>query len=306
MLEYELKINPEFEEIIPPISPDEFTQLEDNIVAEGELLMPIIIWKGFIIDGHSRYKILQKHPEIECKIIEKHFEDKYEAIAWICKNQIGGRNLSERYIKYLRGKQYEAEKKSCKFHGNQYTLAKESGLGYFNPDHNIHGTRTALAEKNGVSESKIRYSQEFSRGLDAAEEVLPGIRKEVLNGTINPTDQAIKGIARLPMEKRKDAAERLRTLTDRRSLPRDKIKEQSADRIASDTEADTVSCVNEEDIINSIGAAVGDLIDLCNNYFTRFPKLLSDERYQRKTMETLNEFRIYISKIERKNTYESN
>ena len=155
MLEHELKINPEFEEIIPPISPDEFTQLEDNIVAEGELLMPIIIWKGFIIDGHSRYKILQKHPEIECKIIEKHFEDKYEAIAWICKNQIGGRNLSERYIKYLRGKQYEAEKKSCKFHGNQYTLAKESGLGYFNPDHNIHGTRTALAEKNGVSESMI-------------------------------------------------------------------------------------------------------------------------------------------------------
>ena len=55
MLEHELKINPEFEEIIPPISPDEFTQLEDNIVAEGELLMPIIIWKGFIIDGHSRY-----------------------------------------------------------------------------------------------------------------------------------------------------------------------------------------------------------------------------------------------------------
>ena len=72
MLEHELKINPEFEEIIPPISPDEFKQLEDNIVAEGELLMPIIIWKGFIIDGHSRYKILQKHPEIECKIIEKH------------------------------------------------------------------------------------------------------------------------------------------------------------------------------------------------------------------------------------------
>ena len=306
MLEHELKINPEFEEIIPPISPDEFTQLEDNIVAEGELLMPIIIWKGFIIDGHSRYKILQKHPEIECKIIEKHFEDKYEAIAWICKNQIGSRNLSERYIRYLRGKQYEAEKKSCKFHGNQYTLAKESGLGKFCPDQKSHGTRTLIAQRNGVPECEVKQSQQFCRGLDAAEEVLPGIRKEVLNGTINPTDQAIKGIARLPMEKRKDAAERLRTLTDRRSLPRDKVKAQSVDRIAPDTEAVLVSCLNEDVIINSIGFADGDLIDLCNNYFTRFPKLLSDERYQRKTMEALNEFRIYISKIERKNAYDSN
>ena len=306
MLEHELKINPEFEEIIPPISPDEFTQLEDNIVAEGELLMPIIIWKGFIIDGHSRYKILQKHPEIECKIIEKHFEDKYEAIAWICKNQIGSRNLSERYIRYLRGKQYEAEKKSCKFHGNQYTLAKESGLGKFFPDQKSHGTRTLIAQRNGVPECEVKQSQQFCRGLDAAEEVLPGIRKEVLNGTINPTDQATKGIARLPMEKRKDAAERLRTLTDRRSLPRDKVKAQSVDRIAPDREAVPVSCVNEDDIINSIGAAVSDLIYLSNNYITRFPKLLSDERYQRKTMEALNEFRIYISKIERKNAYDSN
>ena len=87
-MKLELQINPEFEEVIPPAGHEEFKQLEENIVAEGELLMPIIIWNGYIIDGHSRYKILKKHPEIECKTFEKHFEDKYEAIAWICKNQI--------------------------------------------------------------------------------------------------------------------------------------------------------------------------------------------------------------------------
>lgn len=87
-MKLELQINPEFEEVIPPAGHEEFKQLEENIVAEGELLMPIIIWNGYIIDGHRRYKILKKHPEIECKTFEKHFEDKYEAIAWICKNQI--------------------------------------------------------------------------------------------------------------------------------------------------------------------------------------------------------------------------
>ena len=64
-MKLELQINPEFEEVIPPAGQEEFKQLEENIVAEGELLMPIIIWNGYIIDGHSRYKILKKHPEIK-------------------------------------------------------------------------------------------------------------------------------------------------------------------------------------------------------------------------------------------------
>ena len=106
-MNYTLNIDPEFKDVIPPISSEEFEQLENNIVAEGEILSPIIIWNGYIVDGHNRYKILQKHPEIKYRTFEKHFEDKFEAIAWICKNQIGTRNLSERYMKYLRGKQYE-------------------------------------------------------------------------------------------------------------------------------------------------------------------------------------------------------
>ena len=62
MLEHELKINPEFEEIIPPISPYEFTQLEDNIVAEGELLMPIIIWKAKCQPARIIYLISGREP----------------------------------------------------------------------------------------------------------------------------------------------------------------------------------------------------------------------------------------------------
>ena len=105
-MKLELQINPEFEEVIPPAGQEEFKQLEENIVAEGELLMPIIIWNGYIIDGHSRYKILKKHPEIECKTFEKHFEDKYEAIAWICKNQISTKRLSDRYVNFAQARNH--------------------------------------------------------------------------------------------------------------------------------------------------------------------------------------------------------
>jgi len=226
-MENQLLIDPEFEAIIPPINPDEFAQLEKNIVSEGVLLMPIIIWNGFIVDGHNRYKIIQKHLEIPCKTFEKHFDDRYEAIAWICKNQIGTRNLSERYIKYLKGKQYEAEKNGCKFHGNQHTvkrnadesnLPEESGGGYFNHHQKAPKTRKIIAERNGVPESEIRYASDFCKNVDAVDEALPGIKQDILTGQINPTDKAIKDAAHAPIEERRAAAENLYNVTDKRSI----------------------------------------------------------------------------------------
>ena len=105
-----IKINPEFEHLIPPLVDDELELLEKNILAEGEIYTPIFVWNGFIIDGHHRYKILSKHPNIKFRIVEKDFENKYEAISWICVNQLGRRNLTPENKKYLVGKRYEAEK----------------------------------------------------------------------------------------------------------------------------------------------------------------------------------------------------
>ena len=59
-----LKIDPEFQSQIPPLTDDEFKQLEENILKEGKLLSPLIVWNNTLVDGHSRYVILQKHPEI--------------------------------------------------------------------------------------------------------------------------------------------------------------------------------------------------------------------------------------------------
>ena len=57
----QLKIDPEFQSKIPPLQFEEEQQLEQNIIAEGRLLNPIIIWNGYILDGHTRYRILKKH-----------------------------------------------------------------------------------------------------------------------------------------------------------------------------------------------------------------------------------------------------
>lgn len=80
----QLKIDPEFQSKIPPLQFEEEQQLEQNIIAEGRLLNPIITWNGYILDGHTRYRILKKHGFIKFEVEEIQLANKYEALAWIC------------------------------------------------------------------------------------------------------------------------------------------------------------------------------------------------------------------------------
>ena len=94
-----LTIDPEFASKIPPLREEELKQLEENILADGVVINPLIVWNGVIVDGHNRYHILQKHPEIPFSTYKKAFSDRYAAIAWICKNQLGRRNLTPQQFK---------------------------------------------------------------------------------------------------------------------------------------------------------------------------------------------------------------
>ena len=73
-----LKIDPEFQGKIPPLTFEELNQLEANILRDGRIINPIIVWRGLIVDGHNRYRIAQEHPRIEFRVHEKNFNNKYE------------------------------------------------------------------------------------------------------------------------------------------------------------------------------------------------------------------------------------
>ncbi len=59
---------------------------------------------------NPRYRILKKHGFIKFEVEEIQLANKYEALAWICKNQLGRRNLSPERKKFLLGKEYESTK----------------------------------------------------------------------------------------------------------------------------------------------------------------------------------------------------
>ena len=121
-----LKIDPEFQSQIPPLTDDEFKQLEENILKEGKLISPLIVWGNTLVDGHNRYAILQKHPEIYFSTMPLPFESREEVLAWICKNQLGRRNLTPEQKKFLIGKQYSVEHRKPGGNGNnQHTAASK-------------------------------------------------------------------------------------------------------------------------------------------------------------------------------------
>ena len=194
-----LKIDPEFQGKIPPLTFEELNQLEANILRDGRIINPIIVWQGLIVDGHNRFTIAKKHPEIPFTVHEKAFTNRYEAIIWICKNQLGRRNLTPEQKKYLIGKQYDAEKA---IHGGD---RKSSSAKSSSQNGNlIENPKTCkrIAVENGVSKNTVIRAEEFAKGVDAAEEAVPGTRQKVLSGEVKPTASEIASVARAPPEER--------------------------------------------------------------------------------------------------------
>jgi N6-adenosine-specific RNA methylase IME4 len=87
-----MQILKELEALIPPLTSEEFKQLERNILEEG-IRDPLVTWNGILVDGHNRYRIAQEH-DINYVTVEKEFADMNAVKEWMINNQFGRRNLN--------------------------------------------------------------------------------------------------------------------------------------------------------------------------------------------------------------------
>lgn len=296
-----LQIDPEFESRIPPLTETEYRQLEENILAEGVVLMPLIVWGDVIVDGHNRYRIARAHPQIIYTVYEKDFDNRYEALAWICKNQLGRRNLTKVQMELLLGERYEAEKMAERFRGNQYTSAGKSGAGQNGPrEEHRHQTRQRIADEAGVSEAAIKQYAQFAKGVAAAEEAAPGFRQKILGGEVKPTQQEMQAIAKAAPEKRP-------SLMDQIFNPH-KIKVSRTDlaiiqRISEDMARDKPR-MTPQNAVQQFEWEVTRVMQDFDSFLDEWPQFILDEECHKRVVATLQDLKKYIQSIEAGTRYE--
>ena len=143
-----ITIDEEFRSLIPPLSEDEFKQLEENCKKDG-ILDSLKTWKGILIDGHNRYKIAMKW-DMPYAIDEMYFKSRDEVVRWIILNQFGRRNLSayDRSVLALKLKPIIKEKAKAK-------QSEAGGAVRQKSDKAEIDTKKELAKVAGVSHDTI-------------------------------------------------------------------------------------------------------------------------------------------------------
>lgn len=280
-----LKIDPEFSAQILPLSFEELQQLEMNMIRDGKLTDPIIVWNKTILDGHNRYNILRKHSFIEYEIKEMEFSSRQEALIWICNHQLGRRNLTPERRKYLIGKRYEVEKQISQNRGNQYTSTKKDATDQNDPCQNKSGshiTRQRIANETGTSEGYVQRAEKYMNGVEAADEAAPGAREEILNGKIKAADREICAIAKAPKEQRPEIVAELR-----------KPKSERDKQLASSTKSPSVKVESFDDDESRF------LIDISQKMQGHKRALTeSDQKALKKSVEAPADHSIHIAAIE--------
>ena len=160
-----ITIDPEFSEIVVPLTTKEYEELEKDIVEHG-CKTPILTSKGKIIDGHNRYSICVKHG-IAYKTEEMEFRSREEAKEWIATNQLARRNLGP-YGKYelvtLRAgferRKEESNKKRLRNLRGQHDLPT---IGNSVPDGDHINTQEEIARELGVSKGTVSKMQIIER-----------------------------------------------------------------------------------------------------------------------------------------------
>ena len=196
------RVDPQFYRLIPPLTKDEFEQLEKNILSEG-CLDPICVWKGLILDGHNRFTICMKY-SISYQTREIHLGSRQEAIAWICANQLGRRNISAETRRYLIGKRYQAQKQQCKLQ-NLYKKKEspnpkswDSAIPTSQPDD--LRTSVAIGDEYQISRSTVENYGRYALALDCLAEKAQDSVQNILNGSVKLSRRTAVELSEMPKQ----------------------------------------------------------------------------------------------------------
>lgn len=154
-------------------------------------------------------------------------------------------------------------------------------------------TRQKIAEETKTSEGYVARAERFAKGVDAAEEAVPGIKEEILSGKIKKPEGVIADIAKAPEEERKSLTYNLK-LTRTYAKPTPDVIQTIRTIGAKMRDLDTP--VDVERFLETLEGDVENHIVSYKFTFFHNPKLLSAEYFQR-TMGIMQKMLDYIASI---------
>jgi hypothetical protein len=176
----DIVIDPELQELIPPLEDAELARLEASIRRDG-CMDALKVWRdgeaSILLDGHNRHGICERLGlPYRVEAVES-VTTRYEAIQWMIDLQLSRRNLTPERQSYLRGRRYNEEK--CE-HGGDRKSSYHSD--------NLKKTIDLIATEYGVGAATISRDALFASAVDA----LPSEeRMAVLSGNSPKTRKKI-------------------------------------------------------------------------------------------------------------------
>ncbi len=194
------------EQLLPPLSGEQFSSLESDILENG-CYAPIIVNEDMIvIDGHNRFRICEKHG-LPYKMLVFSFADLLEAKQWALDTQKGRRNLDKWELGKIALKlkpeiEARARANMAAGGGNHKSEGLKSGLMISpNPILPVN-TRKEAALAVGIGEQATgRITQLAEAAPQALKDALD--RKEV---SINRGWKILKAVRQLPLEEQESAS----------------------------------------------------------------------------------------------------
>lgn len=276
-----LQIDEELKNTIPRPTDEEIEQLEKNMLRDGRLTDPIFTWHGFIVDGHTRYGIMQKHPNIDFKPqierLDDIFSQKDEVIVWMCERQTGRRNITPQMRKALADTAYEA---ICRMQGsNQYKVKAKEG----NPTGSSIKPAEQIAAQFNMSVPHVRHAVRFGRGVRAIEEQSPGATKELLAGKAKVADADIEAFPSMSTMEQEEIISALKESRPHRNPKPPKTKEEKENLAKIEAIVDEMYDKEHfteytiEMLIESIKSNSTEFVTVLRNLLTDHSTLLTDE-----------------------------
>lgn len=174
-----LKINPEYEKIVPYIKNDEYSELKESIKTDGLHHSIVINQDGVILDGHHRYKIC-KELGIEPKTEIKTFSDILKEKKYVIVSNLKRRQLNDFQKSELGFELEKVEKEEAK---KRYeSIMPKKGEKGFKPmlasiDANIKKGKTSeiVSKKAGLSTKTYERAKKIIK--EGTEEIKDKLRK---------------------------------------------------------------------------------------------------------------------------------